>query len=355
MATLDAIYQQLLSQISDDYDKTEGYLISDMLMSISIVFADLYTKQDEIEGYIDVDNLTGDLLTKFVLQRRGITRTEATYAIGKVTITGNGAVNTGDLFETKDGIQFIATETKTITGTGIVNIQCVTSGSAGNVPANQIVQIPVTLSGITAVTNPAATHDGYEAEGDGSLRTRYYESLQQTATSGNVNHYKSWAKEISGVGDVRVFPVDNGVQGGIAEVDIVIIDQDKQPASTTLVNEVQEYIDPNSEGLGYGAAPIGAKCYIYAATAKTLNISLSITKSSEYTDEQILQNIKNSISSYLKSIAFQSSYVSEAKIGSAILDSAGVEDYSGLLINGISGNISVGEREVAVLGAVTIV
>ncbi|NGM81280.1 baseplate J/gp47 family protein [Paenibacillus sp. 7124] len=355
MATLNDIYQQLINQISDDYDKTEGYLISDMMRSVSIVFADLYTKQEEIESLLDVDKLSGDQLTKFVLQRRGIKRNEATYAVGQVSVTGNGAVNIGDLFEVANGIQFRATETKTITDNGIVNIECVTAGSVGNVPANQIRQMPVTLSGITAVTNPVATHDGYEAETDNILRTRYYESLQQTATSGNVSHYKAWAKSISGVGSVKVFPVDNGVQGGIAEVDIVIIDQDKLPASTTLVSEVQEYIDPNSEGLGYGQAPIGAKCYVYAATTKTLDITLSITKSSEYTDAQVLQNITDSITSYIEGIAFQTTYVSEAKIGSAILDSAGVEDYSNLLINGQSGNVTVGEREVPFLGDVAIV
>lgn len=355
MATLDVIYQQLINQISDDYDKSEGYLISDMLRSVAIVFANLYAKQDEIEALLDVDKLTGDLLTKFVLQRRGIKRNEATHAVGQVSVTGNGGtVNTGDLFETANGIQFRATETKTITDNGTVNIECVTAGSVGNVPANQIRQMPVTLSGITGVTNPAATHDGYEAESDDDLRSRYYEALQQTATSGNISHYIAWAKAISGVGDVKAFPVDNGVQGGIAEVDVVIIDQDKLPASPSLVEQVQEYIDPDSEGLGYGQAPIGAKCYVYAATAKTLNISLSITKSNDYTLEQVQQNIEDSITAYLASIAFQSTYVSEAKIGSAILDSAGVLDYSNLLINGQSGNITVSEREVAVLGGVTI-
>lgn len=353
--TISEIYQQLLDQISNDYDKTEGYLLADMLKSVSIVFADLSTRLDEIEALIDVDNLTGDLLANFVSQRTGITKTAATYAKGQVTVTGNGTVTIGDLFETANGIQFKAIETKTITNSGTVNIQCVIAGSGGNVPANQIVQIPVTISGITSVTNIEATYDGYEAESDDTLRKRYYAAVQNPQTSGNVNAYLSWAKSISGVGDVLVFPMDTDIQGGVSEVDVVIIDQLKQPASSTLINQVQEYIDPDSVGLGYGMAPIGAKCYVSTAEALTLDISLSVVQSSEYTQAQIIENIAESITNYLTNVAFVTTYISEARIGSAILDSSGVEDYSNLLINGVSGNISVGTREVAVVGVVTLV
>ncbi|MEK3792507.1 baseplate J/gp47 family protein [Paenibacillus sp. FSL R7-0204] len=302
-----------------------------------------------------MDNLTGDLLTNYVKQRRGIIRNAATYALGIVPVTGAGTINIGDLFETANGIQFKTIQTKVISGTGSVNVQCMTLGDIGNVPANQITQIPVTLSGITAVTNPLATHDGYEAESDDALRERYYTSVRTPATSGNVYHYFSWAKEISGVGDVKVFPMDTDIVGGISEVDVVIINQLKEPASERLINEVQEYIDPVSEGLGYGQAPIGAKCYVSSADALTPDISMSVVHSSEYTEDQIIENITESITSYLRSVAFKTTYISEARIGSAILDSNGVQDYSNLYINGVSGNITVDDREVAVIGVVTIV
>lgn len=351
---ISAIHQQLLAQISSDYEKSEGYLISDMLKSVSIVFADLSIKQDDIEKLIDVDNLTGDLLATFVSQRRGITRTPATYALGQLTVTGNGTINIGDLFETSNGVQFQSIETKTIVSTGTVNIKCSVVGNVGVVSANSIIQMPVTLSGITAVTNDLPTHDGFEAESDNALRDRYYVAVRTPATSGNVYSYLSWAKSISGVGDAKVFPVDGGVVGGVSEVDVVIINQLKQPASTTLVDAVQIYIDPASEGLGYGAAPIGAVCNVSSATGLTLDISLSLTYSG-YTLAQVKQNISDSVTAYLQSIAFKQLFVSAAKVGDAVLNAVGVSDYSNLLLNGSAGNVAVTDRQVVVMGVVTVV
>lgn len=350
-----AIKQQLLDQISNDYDKSDGYLLADICASVAYVFNNLSVRLDDIEKLLDVDNLTGELLTKFVFQRRGIDRNDATKAIGQVTVTGSGTINIGDLFETVNGIQFVATQTKNIVGTGVVNIAAVNAGSVGNVPANQIVQIPVTLSGITSVTNTSATSDGFEAESDNALRSRYYDATITPATSGNVAHYQAWAKDVSGIGDVKVFPSDGDIVGGISEVDVVVINADKIPASTALVAEVQNYIDPNSTGLGYGQAPIGSKCYVSSATGLAINISLSVVYSNVYTLTQIKQNISDSVKVYLQNIAFKQSYVSYALIGDAILSATGVTDHSGLLINGGNSNITVTARQVAVMGVVTVV
>ncbi|ULO09677.1 baseplate J/gp47 family protein [Paenibacillus sp. 19GGS1-52] len=350
-----AIKQQLLNQISNDYDKSDGYLLADIMSSVAYVFNNLSIRLDDIEKLLDVDNLTGDLLTKFVEQRRGIVRNDATLSIGQVTATGSGTVNIGDLFETANGIQFAASETKVISGTGTVNIVAIIAGNNGNVPANQIVQIPVTLTGITSVTNPASTYNGFDIEIDSALRNRYYLAVRSPATSGNVAHYMAWAMETDGVGDAKVFPSDGDIVGGISEVDVVIINANKQPASAALVTEVQTYIDPSSTGLGYGQAPIGAKCYVSSATGLTLNISLSLTYSSGYTLTQVKQNISNSVTAYLQSIAFKQLYVSAAKVGDAILNSAGVLDYTTLLLNGSAGNVTTTARQIAVMGVVTVV
>nr|WP_275444830.1 baseplate J/gp47 family protein [Paenibacillus sp. ACRRX] len=297
---------------------------------------------------LNVDNLTGQLLEQFVSQRKGIKRTPATFATGKLLVTGTGMVNVGDLFETKSGVQFEATESKSITNSSLVFIKCKLKGIVGNIPANQITQMPITLPGITAVTNPAATGGGYEAESDASIKERYYIAMQTPPTSGNVYHYLQWAKEVPGVGDAKVFPLDRGE----GTVEVVIIDQLDLPATPALVLAVQEHIDPDSKGLGYGEAPIGAKCYVVAAEGLPLNINVTVVKSPGYEDTAIINNIKLSINNYLTSIAFVSDYVSFAKIGEAIINSEGVEDYDKLLINGSTSNVDVGPKQVAVLGGV---
>lgn len=347
---MDEIFKQLLAELGDQYDKTPGYLAYDLLKSVAIALYGKEGRLDEIESLLDIDNLTYPMLDMFVQQRKGITRNQATRAKGMLQVTGNGTVNIGDLFETASGVQFESTESKTISGTGQVAIQALVAGPTGNVPAQMVTQMPVTIPGITSVTNLEPTQDGFDAETDDSLRERYYIAVRTPPTSGNVYHYLLWAKEISGVGAAKVFPLERGEN----TVEIVIIDQDKQPASAALVAQVQEHIDPGSEGLGLGEAPIGAYCYVLSAAGLKIDVSASIKMSSGYTESEILANIKESITEYLKGIAFQQDYVSYARLGEAILNSQGVEDYSGLTVNGSAENPIVGRKEVAVLGEITI-
>ncbi|MGK5506723.1 baseplate J/gp47 family protein [Brevibacillus formosus] len=108
-----------------------------------------------------------------------------------------------------------------------VKVEAVVAGSSGNVPANSITLFPVTLAGFTAVTNPSPTSDGFDAESDEDLLKRYYQRIRTPATSGNKAHYKNWAMEVQGVGDVRIVPLWDGVN----TVKVIIIDSDKKPAS----------------------------------------------------------------------------------------------------------------------------
>lgn len=125
-------------------------------------------------------------------------------------------------------------------------VTAIIAGVSGNVGAGSITMIPKTMQGITACTNLEPARGGYAAESDSALREHYYEALRTPATSGNIYHYKQWAKAVSGVGDAKVYPLwagDNTVQ-------VVIINDNMQPADDTLVKNVQDYIDPESNGTG---------------------------------------------------------------------------------------------------------
>lgn len=348
--TVNDVLTVLLNKIPNEYDKSEGYFVHDLLKSVSIVLERVGVKIGEVEALIDVEKLTGELLEKFVSQRKGIERTKATYSTGAVTVTGNGLIEIGDIFETKNGVQFQAAENKEIISSGEVKVICLVPGSQGNIPANQIIQIPVTLAGITAVTNANPTAGGYEAETDKSLRERYYIATKTPPTSGNVYHYLQWAKEIPGVGDAKVFPLARGAN----TVEVVIIDQKKQPGAPELVKKVQDYIDPDSKGLGSGAAPIGAKCYIIPAEGLTLKVAARVTLTAGADKAVVTQKIKDNINNYLESIAFTTNYVSFAKIGESIINTEGVKDYESLTVNGATSNISTKDKQVAILGGVTI-
>lgn len=348
--TEEVIKQRMLDSISNDYDKREGSLIHDTVAPAALELEQAYQALDDVVDLMKIENLEGEDLTQRVYERTGIQRKPATFAIGTLDITGNGTINTGDIFSTENGILFTSTETKTINNSGTINIKAIVAGSSGNIPANQIKYMPVNIPGITEVNNSSPTTGGYDEESDDELLQRYYERIQTPATSGNKAQYKNWAKEVTGVGDAKVIPLWNGDN----TVKVIIIDSNKQPASSELISSVQNYIDPEASGLGDGVAPIGAKCTVVSAIGKTINITFTAVKDPAYTDQQRQTNVENNIKDYLKSIAFVDSTVSYAKIGALILASSGILDYSNLSVNGGTANIEIANDEVPVLGVVTI-
>lgn len=345
------IHSEMLEDINGDYDKRLGSFIYDATKPAAIQLEKAYQKNDEVKQKLDIENLFGEELAKRIKERTGIERRKATYAIGSLTVEGNGTINTGDIFETESGIQFEATETVIISSSGRVNIKAIEPGETGNIPSNQITFMPVTLDNINDTTNPQATYDGFNAETDEDLLQRYYDRIRTPATSGNKYHYLNWAKSISGIGDARVFPLWDGDN----TVKVVVINSDREPASNELVSEVQGYIDPNVTGLGDGIAPIGAFCTVESAAGVDINVSFSGVLEDGYSAEDVTLDVSQRLTDYLREIAFNQDYVSYAQVGSILINTNGVSDYADLTINNGTENILIAADQVAVLGVVNLV
>ncbi|WP_125153679.1 baseplate J/gp47 family protein [Clostridium rectalis] len=114
----------------------------------------------------------------------GISRKQATKAIGSVIFTGSPGTNIqqGFLISTESGIVFQTTQNVTISSEGnvTVNIEAQEAGEEGNVPGGTIVEIINPTIGISSVTNVTETTKGQNIETDTNFRDRY----EQTTTSG---------------------------------------------------------------------------------------------------------------------------------------------------------------------------
>ncbi|MCL1859028.1 MAG: baseplate J/gp47 family protein [Oscillospiraceae bacterium] len=128
---------------------------------------------------------------------------------------------------------------------------------------------------------------GTDIEGEESYRERIREKIAGPAENGNRQHYKTWCESIDGVGRARIIPLfagENTVMG-------VIIGADGLPAASTLLERVQEYIDPMTLGLtvevnnqtipvgdgcGDGAANIGAHFAAVAPLPFDIDVSFDI-------------------------------------------------------------------------------
>lgn len=136
-------------------------------------------------------------------------------------------------------------------------------------------------------------------------------------------------------------------------------------ADTTTVVWVDlvKYRATFSKDTGDGKAPIGAAVYVEAATAININVSATLTIKTGYDAATVKAAAEKAIEDYLKSIAFAGvndplkgteNDVKYARIASAILDTKGVEDYTNLLVNSGTANITIGAQEVAIKGTVTL-
>ena len=344
------ILDEMLSAMPESYQKTIGFPTYDLLAAVSLRMEGTDTTIDEARQQLDPENLHDSALDRYIYPRSGLERKAATFAHGSLTVTGTGTVEQGTLFESAGGVQFAAAETVAIDGTGEVPVTCRADGTAGNLPAHSVTQMPVTVQGITGCDNAAEMSGGYAEETDAEYYARFLLKMRTPATSGNVYHYEQWALECAGVGHVKVFPRVQGVN----TVDVVIADNAGQPASPALVKAVQEYIDPESEGAGRGQAPIGAQCFVTAATGKAITVSCTVSKSDTADEESVTAAIKSAVADYLASTVFAQSYVSYGQVAAAILSAEGVVDFEGLAVGGGTSNIAVGERECPVLGEVTI-
>ncbi|MGE8080517.1 baseplate J/gp47 family protein [Peribacillus loiseleuriae] len=343
METVKDIHNRMLTNMDDEYDKNTGSFIYDTTMPGAIEFETKAREIEAVQSKLDVENLKDDELTRFVYQRTGISRKLATKSTTTVIISGSvgSSIQIGDLVGT-DTINFVSLEDKAIDETGLmyVLVECEQFGTIGNVPANTITKFPVSIPGLVNVYNPDQAINGYEAESDMDLRQRYYEKLQKPGKAGNKYHYLEWAKAVTGVGDARVVPRWDGP----LTVKVVLIDSNKHPASLELIDDATAYIESEM--------PFGADLTVISAAGVPINISVTLTLADGYTELVVIETIKENITQYLQEIAFKSTFVSYAKIGSFIIDSDGVLDYQELLVNGSTVNISIGEEEVAIMGGV---
>lgn len=328
----DTILKRLQQNTGSQVSTYEGTFAYDVLASNSIEFAKQEVEREEMYKAAFAETASGDYLT-LIAADHGVERKEATAPVGNVLVKGTGTIPVGTLFQTEAGVTFTTTTTTTtaVKNEATIPVKCTETGTVGNVAANTITVIPMSIPGITSVNNPEAMADGFNAESDEDLYDRFHFHVTQPATSGNVNDYIEWASSIPGVGHVKVLPLWQGP----GTVKVLVTDANGEPASPTLLNTVKAYIE--------SVRPIGAEVTVVTPALFDLTIKLTVTSGSGDADY-----IKSMLNKYFVSRNFTGTTISYAKVGNMILTDAktGVDDYSWLLINDATGNISVTDDQI---------
>lgn len=343
--SIEEILSEMLNQISNTEDKSENSFIHDALSPAAIEMFGINRQIEDVYGKFDVENLEGGELDRFVHSRTGIRRRQPTHATTSVIISGKGGtdVEAGTLVSAGE-ITFATDEDCALDDNGLceVNVTAERAGSVGNVPARSIKEFPVSVTGLLKVDNPEPVINGEDRETDDALRKRYYNKLQRPGKAGNAYHYKEWANEVAGVGGAKVFPLWDGA----LTVKVLVIGSDMLPANDDLITEVADHIETRK--------PFGAYLTVDAPSKLHVNINVNVVSDEGISEEELKENIRQSITEHLAGIALSGNYVSYARIGNVILNTPGVIDYSSLKLNDKSENIVIDEKELAVVGKLTI-
>ena len=345
----DEIHDSMLESLPDEFDKSEGQVLYDLTRPTAYIAS-------QIRGY-EVPEALKLIWPRFAYgiyldyhaEARNMTRKEATYATGELTITGTAGtiIPIGSVFstETKNNVasvDFETTEDVVIGEDGlvVVNAKAVFAGAEGNAGANQITIKSNEIDDITGVTNDLPFTGGYGEEDDEELRQRIieYDLSKGESNIGNKADYKRWATELIGVGNATVItPTDDS---GL--ITIVVTDQNGSPGSTELCEEVYNHIMGITEDGEDRLAPINALLEVIPPQT----ITVSITGTVEL-DTDTTETISSVTTSFIKALteyfpqAIEDKEIRYSKVKSILSGISGVYDFKDVYINEAQANIAL--------------
>lgn len=331
--TYENILNEMLASVSSKVDKREGSVIYDALSPAALKMAELYYQLNNYTDLLYLDTASDSYLDRKASDF-GLTRKAATPAI--VRIKTDNLVELG----TRWTISSVIYEIISMESQNEYRAKCEQSGEVGNIKSGE-------LTPIESLDTKASIADvfiyGEEDETDEELRERLKNKIANTAQDGNVRQYLQWAEEYPGIGRAKVFPLWNG--GNTVKVSIT--SSAGTSASQKLIEDFQTYLDPKSEGLGEGKAPLGAKVTVSTGSEKKINVTADIVLEEGYSD---FSQAREKIEEYFKKITYGQRYVSYFYIGNILVGLDSIYDMKNLAIDGIKEDIPIGEEEIPVLG-----
>ena len=365
--TYEAIIEECLANAPNGVDTRQGSIFFDAVSSAAIKIAQYYADLRTVFDLVFLPTAEGEYLdqkgSEFMVFRNPATSARYEFIWAGATEPLPGA----RFFA--DGLYFtLQRDPDPEIG---LHLEAETTGSASNYILSGTPAIPVNnISGLTSASFGVLVEPGGDTESDDNFRERIQEKIAGPAENGNRQHYKTWCESIPGVARARIIPLfagENTVMG-------VLIGMDGLPAAPTVVERVQEYIDPMTlgitvdvanetipvgDGLGDGVANIGAHFAAVAPARVNIDVSFAAELRAGATLAQIKADAEVAVTAYLKELALTTPerlnvIVRISAITSFLYNIPGLLDYSDLTLNGVSSNIELTVRQIAALGEVSV-
>lgn len=370
--TYENIMAECLVNAPPDIDLRQGGIYFDAVASACLGLEKYYI---DLRHSFNLCMVMSPECTGEYLDRKGweynVFRNPATPARYEYIWSGATQPNIGErFFSNGDGLYFILRQDENQS----LYLEAETTGISCNnifagtpaVPKNNITGLKISQFG-------KLTEPGADVESDDNYRERIREKISGPAENGNRQHYKTWCESVPGVGRSRIIPLFAGENTVMA----VIIDTEGLPASQSVIDRVQEYIDPMlleltvevggevvpiGDGLGDGVANIGAHFAAVPPKAVPLNIAFGAKLQDGFTIEQIKESAAEAMTKHLKNIALtnisrpetENTLLRLADVHYILYSLPGLRDYLDLTINGAASNIELSGKQIAVLGEVNV-
>ncbi|MEG1965593.1 MAG: baseplate J/gp47 family protein [Oscillospiraceae bacterium] len=337
------IKQNILAEIID-VDKREGSFIDEMISPLSLELESNYNEFDKMLGVMFLTDSTGEYLEKRGLEY-GIARKMGTFAKGEVIFQGTDGseILKGCLIASSTGLMFETIENAKIIGTS-ATVKIISQGIGGkyNCTENTITQMPVSIVGITAVSNIKASQGGTDTETDDELLNRILFKIQNPATSGNKNHYKIWATEVDGIGDAKIFPLYKGN----GTVGIMPITYNKRKPDSLLLSKVFDHIESER--------PIGTTIYVEPPIEVIVDISAVLVIETGSILAEIKKKYTELLNKYIIDSVFKIATVDYFKCLSIMYEIAGIKQVTDFKINNSTSNIFLQPTQIQIVGNIAL-
>lgn len=386
------ILQSMLDNVSGSLDKREGSVIYDADAPAAAELAKMSIELSWMLEQAFADTANREYLIRRAAERN-ITPRAATPAIVQGTFTpATLEIPEGTRFSCDD-LNYMITASL---GSGSYELTCETAGLAGNKYTGMLIPIDY-VAGLQSGEIAGILIQGEDEESTESLRERYFESFRSLAFGGNRQDYIEKVTAIGGVGAVKVIRAWNRnidpeamlpttavttwynaltVTGEVRQwidavytaasnqlltvggvVRLIILASDYSRASDALIAYVQNEVDPDPHGDGYGFAPIGHVVIVETAEEVTVNVSATFEYASGYSFAGIRSRIEAVIRNYLyelrESWKDEVPVVRITQLTARLLTVEGILDVTNLRINGAASNLTLTEEQIPVFGEVT--
>lgn len=351
----ETILERMIARVQEadpTIDTREGSVIFNALAPTAMEVMGMYLEAERIFNETFADTASREFLIKRA-KERGIIPQEATSAILKGEFTPlDFEIPLGSRFSLEK-LNYKVVEK---IANGQYQLECETPGIDGNSHFGPLIPIEY-IEGLETARLTELLIPGEDDESTESIRKRYYQTLSAESYGGNKQDYKEKVSMIQGVGGVKVYSGTEWNGGGT--VKIVITDSNYDVPTSTLINSVQEELDPiTNHGEGIGIAPIGHIVTVVGVNKATVDISVNITYQPGYTWEDVVISVQNVIDEYLRGLNTvweneKNIIVRISQIETRLLSITGILDITGTKLNGIEENLTVEKDSIIKRGEVT--